>query len=325
MKRTIFHSVTNFCCCICLLVASKAVAQDSQQDDRIGAIAEHLAKKQKYLLQYKFAKGDVLNWEVEHTTSTKAQIAATLEETSSRSQSGKQWQVVNVDQNGNMRFVHSIQWAKMWQQVGENEPVTYDSRQDKSSPAEFVKVEKRLGKPLAMITVAPNGQIVDRKTTTKQTDFGVGEICIPMPKDKVSVGHQWHVPTRFSGNDEHGRKRQLNAQVKYKLAKVKGKFAYISFNTVVRTPIESQKVRSQILQKLTRGYAVFDIPAGRIVRKEVEWNETVQGYEGPDSFLSYNCRLTEKFVESGGDNAADRKVTANLHIRDRDERPSYRY
>ncbi len=43
---------------------------------------------------------------------------------------------------------------------------------------------------------------------------------------------------------------------------------------------------------------------GRPIRKEVEWDETVQGYEGPDSYLQYLGRMTEKLIDGDASQAS---------------------
>ena len=318
------HTVICFATLLgCLVGISNG--QDESALDRVKSATDHLNQKQKYKLTYQFKLNDQLRWDVEHTASTKAQIAGTLEETSSRSQSAKLWKVVNVDATGNMRFVHSIESVKMWQKIGDEEPVTFDSKTDESSPTEFSGILEKIGKPLAMITISPAGKIIDRKSSSQQAKFGVGDICIPLPEEEIPVGHQWHVPTNFQGTDEQGQPHQLKARINYKLNKVKDKYAYVSFKTQVLTPIESEKVRSQILQQLTNGYAVFDLANGKMIRKEVEWSEKVQGYEGPDSFLQYNGRMTEKFVSDDSSVAAtDVSMTKNTAIKTRNGKPIIR-
>ena len=121
-------------------------------------------------------------------------------------------------------------------------------------------------------------------------------MTVPLPKTAIPVGHKWNVPTTLQATDEDGRNQQLKARIAYELVKVKSGNAYISFRTEILTPVESEKVKSQIMQQKTKGYLVFDINRGRPIRKEIEWDETVQGYEGPDSYLQYLGRMTEKLV-----------------------------
>ena len=193
-----------------------------------------------------------------------------------------------------MTFVHTIESVNMWQRIGEAEPVTYNSLTDKEVPLEYDSITSKIGKPLAVITVSPDGQVKDRKTSLEQARFGVGDITTPLPKEDIAIGHKWFVPTTLTAKDEEGRNQQLKARIRYELSNVKLPNAFISFRTEVLTPVHSDKIRSQIMQQLTKGYIVFDMDRGLPIQKEVEWDEKVQGYEGPDSYLNYMGKLTEK-------------------------------
>lgn len=303
--------------------------------DSITRATRNANSKQKYKLAYEMKKGENLRWTVEHVASTKTQIAGDSEETSSRSRSTKLWKVSSVDTQGNMTFVHSVETVKMWQQIGDDEPVTYDSSKDKNAPMEYESVPEKIGKPLAVITISPDGQVMDRKTSLPQARFGVGDITTPLPKESVGIGHKWYVPSTLSAKDEEGRTLQLKTRIHYELSKVKLPNAFISFRTEVLTPVQSEKVRSQIMQQLTKGYVVFDIQRGLPIHKEVEWDEKVQGYEGPDSYLNYVGKLTEKFVAGNrpsklapvgqsSDSKAAAKTSSKVNIKPRDGQPIMR-
>ena len=116
-------------------------AQESPQQesakDRVARATENMNRKQVYQLVYKLQKGETIRWTVEHVASTKTRMAGETEETSSRSESTKVWNVSSVDSLGNITFVHSIEAVKMWQKIGDTDPVAYDSRSDKEIPAEY--------------------------------------------------------------------------------------------------------------------------------------------------------------------------------------------
>ncbi len=266
----------------------------SQQIERT---ADRLNGQQQYLLQYKLQPGETLYWDVEHAASTKTRMAGEMEETASRSVSRKCWKVTNVDADGNMTFEHINVSVDMWQQIGDDEPISYNSKTDDQAPYEYEETAKRLGKPIAEITITPNGQVKDRKTELQEMKFGVGDISIPLPNQPISIGQRWHVPTKFEAKDEDDRPHELSARIAYELIKVTEGNAYIAFKTEILTPVESQKIKSQIMQKKTKGYIVFDLQNGRPIRKEVEWNEKVQEFAGGDSFLEYIARMTEKRVD----------------------------
>ncbi len=310
---------------VAFLNAATTFAQDQNSaTERANAAAKKIADKQKHKLQYKFKPGEEIRWNVEHVATTKAQIAGTKETTSSRTQSTKLWKVSNVDTVGNITFVHSVESTALWQKIGENEPLAYDSKKDTEVPDEFASASSMIGKPLAVVTISPNGEVVDRKSETMQMSFGVGDVCIPLPEEPVSVGHKWFVPTVFDATDEDGKRLKLKARINYEFNKiVTGQLAVISFRTEVLTPIESDQVRSQLLQKLNQGYVAFDMKNGRIDTKEVRWNETVQAYAGPDSHLQYNGRMTEKIVASDG-KSKDRMSSARQNIKRLGDKPIIR-
>lgn len=283
-----------------MLVISPVFSQENDQSysDSLERAAKKVNSKQQFKLAYGMKKGQLLRWSVEHVASTKTQIAGELEKTSSRSRSTKSWKVTNVDSVGNMTFVHTIDSVSMWQQIGDSEPVAYDSTKDKEVPVEYEGVDEKIGKPLAVITVSPNGKVLDRKTSLQQAKFGVGEITVPLPNKSINIGYKWYVPIDLSAKNEDGIPQQLKARLHYELSDVKKDKAFITYRTEVLTPVSSEKVRSQIMQQLTRGYIVFDMAMGVPVRKEVEWDEKVQGYEGADSYLSYVGKMSEKFINS---------------------------
>lgn len=289
-------------CLVGILFSCTSVELDAQQQpsakDRIARVANKMNSKQRYKLSYKLKEGETIRWTVEHVASTKTQMAGETEETASRSISTKAWKVSSVDSLGNITFVHSIEAVKMWQKIGDTDPVAYNSRTDKEVPVEYESVSEKLGRPLAVFSITPTGQITDRKSHVPGARFGTGDVTTPLPKEEIPVGHKWSVPTSFQATDEDGRNNQLKARIAYELVKVKGNHAYISFRTEILTPVESEKVKSQLLQQKTKGYLVFDMEQGRPIRKEIEWDETVQGYEGPDSYLQYLGKMTEKLVDS---------------------------
>ena len=285
--------------------------------------AKKIADSQKHELKYKFAQGEEVRWTVEHSATTKTQIAGTDETTSSRSKSTKLWKVSSIDQLGNITFVHSVEKSNLWQKIGEEDPVLYDSKTDKEVPQEFVGASAMIGKPLAIVTITPTGKVKDRKSSFEQMEIGIGDICIPLPEKPIAAGYRWFVPTEFNASDEEGRRLKLKARLYYELEKVVGGQAYISFRTEVLTPIESDQVRSQLLQKLNKGYLAFDIAKGRLTKREVEWNEKVQEFSGADSFLHYIGKMTEKLA-SAEVKTTKRVSQADSELKGPDDKPIIR-
>ena len=290
---------------------AQVAAQDESSSSKTQSVTEQIEratdkvnKNQVYQIKYKLKKGEEIRWNFEHVVTTKFQMAGEVEESSSRSENVKLWKVANVDQLGNITFAYTIESVKMWQQVGDTDPVSYDSKTDKEIPQEYAGTADEVGKPLAIFSIAPNGTILGRKSNLKQDVFGVGKVTIPLPEKAVPVGYEWNVPIVLSANDENGTKK-LKARIHYELAKVKENKAYIRFKTEVLTPVKSEKIKSTIMQKMTKGIVVFDMELGRPVLQQVQWDEKAQGFEGADSYLKYVARMSEKIIfNSNGKTAA---------------------
>jgi len=298
-----------FLSCGTCFVAQAGAQDDSNSSkspsvtDQIERATDKVNKNQVYQIEYKLKKGEEIRWNFEHVVTTKFQMAGEVEESSSRSENVKLWRVANVDQLGNITFAYTIESVKMWQQVGDTDPVSYDSKTDKEIPQEYAGTADEVGKPLAIFSIAPNGTIIDRKSNLKQDVFGVGKVTIPLPEKAVPVGYEWNVPIVLSANDENGTKK-LKARIHYELAKVKENKAYIRFKTEVLTPVKSEKIKSTIMQKMTKGIVVFDMELGRPVLQQVQWDEKAQGFEGADSYLKYVARMSEKIIfDSNGKTA----------------------
>ncbi len=277
--------------------------------DQIERATNKVNQKQTYQLAYKLKKGEEIRWDFEQVVSTKFQMAGEVEESSSRSENTKLWKVVNVDQLGNMTFAYTIESVKMWTKVGDENPVSFDSETDKDVPEVYSGTAENVGNTLAIFSISPNGTILDRKSSLKEDVFGIGKVTIPLPEKAVPVGFKWDVPIVLSANDEQGTKK-LKARILYELASVKDQNAYIRFRTEVLTPVTSEKIRSTIMQKMTKGIVVFDMERGCPILQRMEWDEKAQGFEGPDSYLKYVARMSEKIISA--DDPRNQKNTSAL-------------
>ena len=323
-----------------LASACQAAPQETKEtkettaSDSIGSVVDRIAAKAKYEFEYGLKEQQKLFWKVEHVTTTQTQIAGTSEDASARIETLSSWEVSDVNKTtGDMVFNNTITAIKSWKRIGEEDPVIYDSRTDKTPPDEYVGVANSLGKQRSRIMIRPNGEVLHRQSEFVSTDFSTGDITVPLPRKKVSVGYKWEVPTEFESVNEFGAAVTLKARTCYEFLKVKSGNAYISFRTEVLTPIESEKTRSKILQKLTRGYIVWNFEKGLPVQKRTEWDEKVQGYDGADSYLKYVGRMSIKLVDSAEHEEAEKELTftsltplkiAPVKLRRSNERPELR-
>jgi hypothetical protein len=263
--------------------------------DQISKFTKRQTKSQKYLLKYKMKKGETIRWKHDHRILNKSRHAGTSEKTSTRTQPEYSWKVKNVDSLGNMRFEISLDRVQVFSNIGESFETHYDSESSKEIPDSCHVYAERVGRPSATYTISPTGQVVASKSNYRANDLGgIGDAPVIAFSDKpISVGYKWAVEDTLDARDEYGIMTQVNIRVQYKLEKVVDGKAYIAFKTDILTPLSSEKVRSQILTHLIKGIAVFDINRGTFVKREFRWDEKVQGYNTPDSFLHYQAQREE--------------------------------
>ena len=312
-------------------LTATAVAQDSDTTtNHAASVAKRLKNKQTYDLRYKLKPGDKIDFLFEQVVSTQTRMGGEEERTTSRSQTSKQWEVKNVDSLGVMTF--GLKWTgvNMWQQIGDDDPVTYNSKTDTTVPEEYQNLADLVGETIAVFSIKPSGEITGRLSDMSESSFGAGEVTVPLPSKPISLGYRWNVPTVLNATDENRKNIRLKARISYELSKVENNNAFISFRTEVLTPVKSEKIRSTIMQQMTDGYIVFDMKRGYPLLRHVEWDEKAQGFEGADSLLTYIGRATEKAnvtkpkvskTVGGGLSPLVAKRPKTVELRTRDAKP----
>lgn len=270
------------------VAAGALAAADAPQDAEVSDGGE------RYHLRYEFSPGEVFRCKVTHLTTVDTKIRGVTETAQTRSVSTKVWNILNVDQVGNVTFTYTVEDASMWQQLSGRGEIRYDSSKDKEPPDEYRHVAETVGVPLGTITISPSGEILRRENARPQFNPGIGELTIPLPPQPVQVGESWtrdgELPIRL--ND--GKVKRVKTRHVYQLKKVQTGIATIAARTEVLTPVDDPAVQSQLVQRVKRGEVRFDVDAGRVLHQQMDIDETVLGFSGADSMMKYLARLSEE-------------------------------
>lgn len=264
--------------------------------------AKKFALEELYTLRYKFAAGETFRTKVVHLVTVETKIQGTTETAKTRSVSTKLWKITDVAADGNITFQHSVEAVDMWQKMTGRAEISYNSQTDDKAPAEYQAVADSLGKPLATITITPQGKVLDRDKV--QFNGGIGSLAVPLPEQPVKVGQDWFVPYDVPLRLEDKTIKTIKTRQRYTLLKVETGIATISMKTEVLTPVNDPKIQSQLVQRLQDGTIKFDIDAGRIRSKQMDLDETVLGFAGQQSVMQYLARLTEEVT--AGENVAEK-------------------
>jgi hypothetical protein len=288
-----------------LLVLSAAVAgaapgpaQAADELPQNSAEAQAEPTDARYQLQYKYRPGETISYSIEHLVAIDTTIAGNNQKTKLRTKSTRSLQVEDVAANGNMRFVHVVDHVDMWSEVAGREAVHYASDQSDPPPPEYAHVAETVGKPISVITIDPRGQIVDRQDKVQHPDLGLGGITVPLPAEAAAIGHSWSQPLELKVRLEDNRIKAIQTRELYRLEKVETGIATISIQTQVLTPVDDPRVKAQIIQRISKGEIRFDIDAGRLVSKRLEWDEAVLGFNGAQSNMKYLAQFNEQLDSS---------------------------
>lgn len=258
--------------------------------------AKKNALETKHLLQYKFTEGETIQWKVRHLGTTEATVQGNTQTSKMRAVSTKQWKVTGVDNEGNATFVHSVLDVNMWQKVSGREEVRYDSSSDETPPPEYRHVAKTVGVPLSTVTISPSGRVLERDKTPHQLNSGLGEIAVPLPDEPVKVGQDWRVTNEIRVRRQDGKVLHVKTRRVYTLESVKTGIATITVRTEVLTPVNDPRIEAQLVQQLVAGELKFDVDAGRVISREIDWDETIVGFGGHESVMKYLARFTEELI-----------------------------
>jgi hypothetical protein len=256
------------------------------------------ADGEKHTLAYKFTPGEEVRTRVTQISTVDTKIKGEVSIARSRSISTKVWKITEVDSQGNITLENSVADADMWQSVTGKPEIKYNSRTDKTPPLGYQYVADSIGKPLATLTISPAGKLMDRHGDAPQLNTGLGDIAVPLPEGAVKEGDTWETP-----EDIRLKIDEVNMVIKvrqlYRLVLVQTGVATISVETQVLTPVRDPKVLSQLVQRMQKGTIKFDIDTGRLLHRQMDLDESILGFSGPESHMNYLSRTTEEPVENG--------------------------
>ena len=255
------------------------------------------AEGEKHTLVYKFTPGEEVRTRVVQQSTVDTKIKGQVSIARSRSISTKVWKIVAVDAKGNITLENSVADVDMWQNVTGKPEIKYNSLTDKSPPLGYQYVADSIGKPLATLTITPAGKLMERKGDQQQHNTGLGDLAIPLPEGPVKEGDTWETP-----EDIRLKIDDVNMVIKvrqfYRLVLVQTGVATISVETQVLTPVRDPKVLSQLVQRMQKGTIKFDIDAGRLLSRQMDLDQSILGFNGPESHMNYLSRTTEEPVEN---------------------------
>lgn len=252
------------------------------------------AQAEEYKLVYKLKAGETIRNRITHLATVDTNVKGVNQVVKTKSISCKTWQIEKVDAKGNVTLTHAVEWVDLWNKVSDRPEIKYDSRTTEKAPPGYEHVSLSMGKPLATITINAAGRITARKDAQPTFNPGIGDLTVPLPEQPVKIGGKWHVDEDVKLQDQERRVKDVKVRHQYTLDKVDTGVATISVATQPLTPINDPKFEAQLIQRMQKGTIRFDIDAGRVLSRQMDLDETVVGFSGPDSNMHYVARYSEE-------------------------------
>ncbi len=277
-------------------LASTAVAADTAASTPASDVAAPAAEK--YLLRYKFAMGEVLRYDVTHATKTRNNMEGHTQEVETQSESVKSWKVTDVLPNGEMEFIHVVEWVKMTNDSPDTPTNTYDSREKADVSRGFEQVARAVGVPLSIVRIAADGKVTFREQKHPQPKVQEDmPITLGLPEGEIAVGEKWSHPYDVAVQRKSNATLQIQTRRVCKLREVKNGVAVIDVEYQILTPVDPF-VRAQLVERLTDGSVRFDLAKGRIISQEHNVDKRILGFAGKASSMHFVSRLQERLLPS---------------------------
>ncbi|TWU17253.1 hypothetical protein Pla52o_54280 [Novipirellula galeiformis] len=253
---------------------------------------------ERYTLRYSLKAGEQLHYEVTHAAKTKTRIRGAEEVSTVHTISQRHWDVLDVTKDGDTTIDHIVDAVEMTQQQGEQEEIRWDSTTNEEPPAVFGRVADQIGKKLSTLSFNARGVEIERENHGgTKASLGMGSLTLQLPEEALAIGDSWSVPREIKTRLENNAVKTIKIRELYTLEKVQTGVATLSLRSEPLTPIDEESVRAQVVQQLSNGEIRFDIDNGRMLSKQLDWDETVVGFQGANSLMEYRSRMTERLVD----------------------------
>lgn len=257
------------------------------------------------LLRYKFAPGQVVQYEVSMHDEYDIRIGGSSDEPYSRQDSGKSYRVIAVNDDGSAVLEPTFDWIKIdVEQNGVRS--TWDSRKGVPPPMELAAMADVVGKPNLRISVTPTGEVTKVESLLgDQIEVDVDDpkqaaldVFLRLPQESVEIGGTWREDFQGSVNVDPNvqLKKVIKMQRRYYLKSVEDGIATIQLRTVVLTPVQEPAQLMQLLRRQPQGTIKLDLDRGILISKSLAQQNQVQNFvPNQASVLTFKQQHTEIF------------------------------
>lgn len=256
------------------------------------ALSCRLNAAETYELRYRFTEDQELHYRIHDQRRMEIQVAEIRESPRHTSNTIRRQRVVDVQDDGAATLELTLLRARLTAESGD-ERVEFDTAANEPPPAVFRPVLSTIGLPLGLVTVSPRGVVTDTQLlipTQNEDAFSTEQrdLLPVLPEDPVAIGDVWRDPFEvdIQVSLDQPLKKRIRLERVYSLESVDGGIATIAVRTVVLSPVQDGVQQGQLIQRTTHGTIQFDVERGLLLNRLVSLDNTVVGFQGPQSSLT---------------------------------------
>jgi hypothetical protein len=250
--------------------------------------------------RFRWAVGQVLLYQVEHSTVASDVMGETKNETKSLLKLTKRWQVTAVDPSGTATLQLSLTALMQELTTPKGEVLRYDSADpDKSTPQLKASLSAYVNQPLGVLRVDALGRVVEVKESkfrpASAFDNELPFLAV-LPAAGLKPGQTWERSYRITVAPPAGTGEKYEAVQRYACTRVEGDLAYLSVTTEVKDPPKVPADGIPLWQWQPKGEVVFDLKAGRLHGARLTIDKELKGHEGEGSACRFQSTFTLRYA-----------------------------
>ena len=250
--------------------------------------------------QFRWQQGQILTYRVEHLTSASDVTRENKNDTKTRLNLTKRWQVLDVDAGGIATVQLSLLALRLETTTPSGGTLLYDSSNpDKTDPQMKKELDRFVGQPLAVLRVDAHGRVVE----VKESKHGPASrfdaelpFAVVLADEGPKVDQTWERAYKMTLEPPQGTGDAYDAIQKYTCTSVTGTTATIALSTAFKKLPESPLDRVPLLQMQPEGEVIFDIQAGRLQRAHFKIEKELTGHQGEGSSYRFQSEYTEEYA-----------------------------
>lgn len=247
--------------------------------------------------QYRWQKGQVLTYRVEHITSAAETVGGNRAEVSSKLNLVKNWKVSDVDAHGTATMQLTLVSLRQEQTRPSGEKVLFDSSNPEASTPELKEqMGKFVGKTLASLRVDNLGRVVEVIQGDGKSYESDPPFVLVFPGQALWRGQAWQRSYQVALAPPAGTGEKHAATQTFEVTSIADGKATISLKTQFQALPSNLADRLPLLQKQPQGQAIFDLQTGRLVSARLTIDSTIENYQGQGSSYRLQSQFTEEVV-----------------------------